>query len=430
MSRKIISVAILAVMALTAAEAQDMRKLQETFIEAEYFLLYEEYNDALIYYLELHEALPDNYNLAYRIGICYLNIPGRKAMAIEYLEKAAKNSRASYREGSINQRTAPYEAIFFLGEAYHVTYQFDKAREAFMKYREVLLPDDTENILFVDHQIEVCDFAKELIASPVQFTEENIGPLFNDERPNYNPVISADGNTFAYMVSLKFYDAIMVSRKGDGDDNWSPPVNIIPEVQIDGNITISSLSADGNRIFITKSDNFESDIYTSTFDGFQWSPAVKLNRNINTRNWESHGFITEDGNYLIFASDRPGGFGGLDLYISRWENNDWGPAVNLGTEINTPFNEDRPFLINDGITLFFSSQGHYNIGGYDVFRSDRQPNGLWGKPENLGYPVNTPDDDTFFMPVENGQKGYVSWLRPGSETFGGRDIYLIRFTNR
>jgi hypothetical protein len=107
-------------------------------------------------------------------------------------------------------------------------------------------------------------------------------------------------------------------------------------------------------------------------------------------------------------------------------NGDWGPAVNLGQELNTPFNEDRPFLINKGKTLFFCSQGHENIGGYDLFRSDMQPNGLWSPPKNLGYPLNTPDDNIFFMPVGDGKSGYYAVVREGSGS-GKEDIYKITF---
>ena len=158
-----------------------------------------------------------------------------------------------------------------------------------------------------------------------------MGNLFNDEKSNYNPVISADGKSFAYMVGLKFYNAIMYSKFSA--NRWSGPINITPEIQTDGTVFISSLSADGSTIFLTKSDNFESDIYSAGFDGVKWTPAVKLNKNINTKFWESHGFITEDGESLVFASNRPGGFGGLDLYMSKKVDGDWGPAVNLGPEI-------------------------------------------------------------------------------------------------
>jgi tetratricopeptide (TPR) repeat protein len=402
--------------------AQENKSLQDTFLEAEFFKMNEDYPDALTYYLQLYEKLPDNANLAYCIGVCYLNIPGRKNFSVDYLETASKNMSAKHKEGSIGQQTAPYDALFDLGKAYQINYMFDKAKEAFSKYLGTLLPDDHENLDFVKHEIEVCDMAKELIAKPVAYSEENIGELFNDEKANYNAVISADGKSFAYMVSLKFYDAVMFSRLVNG--KWTPPVNIIPELLSDGDLFISCLSADGKLLFLSKDDNYNSDIFTSSFDGNSWNAAIKLNKNINTKYWESHGFMSEAGDQLIFASDRPGGFGGLDLYISSKVNGDWGPAVNLGPEINTQFNEDRPFLINKGKTLFFSSQGHINIGGYDLFRSDLQSNGLWSEPKNLGYPINTPDDNIFFMPVGDGKSGYYSIFKEAGG-FGKEDIYKI-----
>lgn len=404
--------------------SQEMNNLQESFLEAEYFFMNEDYSDALPAYLKLYEKMPENANLAFRIGVCYLNIQGKKSLSVSYLEAAAKNISAKHKEGTITQITAPYDALFELGTAYRINYQFDKAKDTFMKYEATLLPDDTENIEFINHEIKVCEIAKNLIAKPVDFTIENLGNLFNDEKSNFNPVISADGKSFAHMVSLKFYDAIMFSRQVNG--KWSAPINISPDLQSDGDFYISCLSADGKILFLSRDDNFNSDLYYSVFDGTKWNKCIKLNKNINTKDWESHAFISDDGNYLIFASDRTGGFGGLDLYISRKEKGDWGPAVNLGPEINTPFNEDRPFLINGGKTLFFASQDHNNIGGYDIFRSDMQPNGLWNKPQNLGYPLNTPDDNIFFMPVGNGRSGFISVYRD-SDGLGKEDIYKITF---
>jgi Tol biopolymer transport system component len=270
--------------------------------------------------------------------------------------------------------------------------------------------------------MEVCDWAKKLISVPVAFDEENMGELFNDDKSNFNPLISADGKSFAYMVSLKFYDAVMYSRIENG--KWSAPINITPDLQSDGDFYISCLSADGNQLYLSKDDNYNSDIYVSTFNGTQWSKTVKLDKNINTKYWESHGFVSESGLQLIFASDRPGGFGGLDLYISQKVNGNWGPAVNLGPQINTQFNEDRPFLVNNGKTLIFSSQGHQGIGGYDLFRTDLQTNGLWNKPVNMGYPINNPDNNTFFMPIGDGKTGYYSAFKE-AKGFGKEDIYKI-----
>lgn len=423
MSKRTVCLIVTLILSITVI-AQENKDLQDTFLEAEFFLLNEDYSDALNFYLELYEKLPENSNLAYCIGVCYLNIPGKKNLAISYLETASKNISAKHKEGTISQTTAPYDVLYDLAKAYRINYMFDKAKETYLKYSGTLLPDDRENQDYIKHEIAVCDMAKNLIAKPVAYSEENIGELFNDEKANFNPIISADGKSFAYMVTLKFYDAVMLSRLVNG--KWIAPVNITPELQSDGDFYISCISADGKQLFLSKDDNYNSDIFSSSFNGKAWSKTVKLNKNINTRYWESHGYISDEGNQLIFASDRPGGLGGLDLYISRKVKGDWGPAVNLGPEINTQFNEDRPFLINNGKTLFFSSQGHENLGGYDLFRSDLQSNNLWSRPKNLGYPINTPDDNIFFMPIGDGKSGYYSIFKE-SGGFGKEDIYKITF---
>jgi tetratricopeptide (TPR) repeat protein len=406
------------------AFSQENKALQDSFLEAEYFMMNEDYSDALTFYLQLYEKLPDNANIAFSVGVCYLNIPGKKNLSLKYLEAAIKNMSAKHKEGTITQVSAPYDALYELAKAYRINYKFDLAKETFNKYIGTLLPDDRENLDYIKHEIAVCDMAKKLISKPVEFTEENIGELFNEDKSEFNPLISADGKSFAYMAKLKFYDAVMFSRLVDG--KWTGPVNITADLQTDGDFYISCLSADGKQLFLSKDDNYNSDIYVSSFNGITWSKIVKLDKNINTKYWESHGFVSDNGNQIIFASDKPGGFGGLDLYVSNKIKGGWGPAKNLGPEINTQFNEDRPFLINNGKTLFFCSQGHENIGGYDLFRADLQSNGLWSNPKNLGYPINTTDDDIFFMPLGDGKSGYRS-LYKESEGFGKEDIYKITF---
>ncbi len=418
---------LLFVFILSAAShvaAQDNIRLQEAFYEAEYFLMRGDYSDALPYYQGIYAAMPDNASIAFRMGICYLNIEGSKHLAIEYLENASQNVHAKYREGSLRQTSAPYEAIFFLGDAYRINYMFEKARDAYLRYRETLLPGDIENMMFVDQQIASCANAPAIMATPVRFALEPVDNNLNDSNDNFFPVISADGESMAFMTAMKFYDAIMFSRKIRNE--WTPPLNITPELQSDGDHYVSCLSSDGTLMLLSKDDNINSDIWMSRYDGARWEPAQKLKKDINTKYWEAHGYITEDGNTMIFSSDRPGGFGGLDLYVTKLDRNgEWGTPVNMGPEVNTPFNDDRPFLINDGKILFFASQGHYNMGGYDIFRSDLQYNGLWSKPVNLGYPLNTPDDNIFFCPIDKGRAGYMSMT--GKEPGAGKaDIYLVR----
>ncbi len=160
MTRNSLIVIVLSLFCLSSS-AQEIKNMQETFLEAEYFFLNESYVDALPFYLQLYNKMPDNSNLAYRIGACYLNIPGKKNLSIDYLETASKNMSAKHKEGTINQTTAPYDALYDLGTAYLVNYKFDKAKDAFMRYSKSLLPDDRENLDFINHEIEVCDNAKE-----------------------------------------------------------------------------------------------------------------------------------------------------------------------------------------------------------------------------------------------------------------------------
>lgn len=416
---------LLVLIATSNVFSQSYRKDQEQFLDAEYFMLYEDYSDALPYYLQLYEKYPDNLNLAHKIGLCYLNIYGQKNLSIEYLEKAAKEATADYREGSLKQNTAPYIAWFNLANAYRINYQFDKAQEAYKKYKETLLPDDTENIIFIEQQIRVCDNAREMISKPVEYIEENMGEQFNDSNSNFNPIISGNGEAFAYMTSLKFYDAVFFSQKKKG--LWSGPINITPDIQSDGDLYISCLSEDGATLYFSKVKEDDSDIYMSQFDGIKWLVATKLDYNINSKYWDAHAFVTEGGATMVFASDRPGGYGGLDLYTSsKQDDGTWSNPKNLGPEINTAFNEDRPFVTEDGKHLYFCSQGHYNMGGFDFFMSAKLQNGHWKKPENLGYPLNTPDDNTFFMPVNNGKNAYISAFRQ-QKGFGKEDIYYITF---
>ncbi|MFQ3579497.1 MAG: OmpA family protein, partial [Bacteroidales bacterium] len=174
-------------------------------------------------------------------------------------------------------------------------------------------------------------------------------------------------------------------------------------------------------------DNKHGTIYYSTHNGKQWSPIKKLGNNINSTAWESHACISPNGKRIYFTSDRKGGLGGLDIYYSEKNSKGvWGPAINLGPTINTYYDESTPFILPDGKTLFFSSEGHYNMGGFDIFYSKLLDNGVWTDPINLGYPINSTADNEFFVPTNNGYGGYYAVARhEGYFTFGNVDIYKL-----
>jgi outer membrane protein OmpA-like peptidoglycan-associated protein len=194
----------------------------------------------------------------------------------------------------------------------------------------------------------------------------------------------------------------------------------------DGDQFVSCLSYDGKTLYVSREDEFNSDIYVSRFADNHWSRSEPLNANINTKYWESHASVSKDGKILYFASNRKDGLGEMDIYRSTLTAvGSWGPAKNLGSGINTDLNEDTPFITADGQTLYFCGQGFANMGGYDIFRSARNPDGEWSVPENLGSPVNTPDDDLFYYPWNNGEVAYMARIM--EEGYGEMDIYRITY---
>ncbi len=394
---------------------------QEMFLEAEAFHLFEEYNEALPLYLELLKEDPENALLNYRTGTCYLGIPGVKENSIEYLEKATTDMAGRDRRPTFRTRQAPLDALFLLGQAYHINYQFDKALEMYHEFREKLDPS-VYDIDIVNENIRATENAIESVENPVFFLEENLGERINTRFSETNPVVSGNKSVLVFTRKLPFYDGVFFSVKDEGEE-WSWPMEITPQIGSDGDCYPVSLSYDGKELYFYKLDDLVGNIYVSRYENERWTPIKKLNENINTRHWESHASISKDGKTLYFTSNRPGGYGGLDIYYSEREpGGDWGPAVNMGPVINTPYNEDTPFITEDGATIYFSSYGHYNIGGYDVFYSTRMDDGTWSPPLNAGYRISTPDDDLFFNPVKNGIYAFVSKFC--DDGFGGTDLFM------
>jgi hypothetical protein len=274
----------------------------------------------------------------------------------------------------------------------------------------------------VETEIASCNQAKVIQDVPVDARFRKLGDPVNASSDNTHAVISGDGNTLVFVTELKFYDAIHLSRKEDG--KWSQPEVLNPQVGSDGDFYPTSISYDGRELYMVKRSNGNDDLYVSTLRERLWSKAAALNDLINTRADETHASLTVDGKTLYFTSARRGGAGKLDIYrTERQAGGDWGEAVNLGKVINTEEDEDTPFLTADGKRLVFSSRGHFNMGGYDIFYSELESEGNWSDPVNIGYPINTTGDDIFFHPVGNGTQGYMSKVdREGPLTF---DIYHI-----
>lgn len=411
---------ILLISLTTTISAQTKKELEETYKDANSYFYFEDYEEAVALYLQVYKHQPNNSNLNYRIGFCYLNIPGSKQKAINHLQKAAANTTRIYNEESILETRAPIDAIFYLGNAYFVNNQIDKALEEYKRFTEITKGKGQWNIDYLNHQVSTAKNSAIVQKNPINYLQVNLGEKINDRFANYNAIISGDGKTLAYTTKRRFYQAVFVSTLNSNGE-WDTPKNITLDLQVDGNCSTLSLSYDGNELYLYKDDNHNGNIYVSRFRNGKWAPMTILNKNINSEYYETHASVSSDGKYLFFTSNRKGGYGDLDIYVSERSSGDnWGIARNLGSSINTSFNENTAFLTNDGSLLYFSSEGHNNIGGYDVFISQLNSKGEWSTPINIGYPINTPDDDLFFQPIGNGAKGLISIF--DNDGFGEQDI--------
>lgn len=414
------SFAIILCLAALYANAQTKTELEETYKDANSYFYFEDYEEALALFLQVYRNQPDNANLNYKIGFCYLNIPGSKEKSIQYLKRATQNTTKNYREESILETKAPVDAIFYLGNAYFVNNQIDNALAQYKRFAEVTNGKGQWNFDYLTHQINAAKNSTVLQKNPVNFLQVNLGEPINDRFSNFNAVLSGDGKTMAYTTKRRFYQAVFISNLTSNGD-WSTPKNITLDLQVDGNCSTLSLSYDGTELYLFKDDNHDGNIYVSRLRSGKWTPMVKLNKNINSESYETHAGISPDGKYLYFTSNRKGGYGDLDIYVSeRTTGDDWGVPRNLGPTINTSLNENTPFLSTDGTMLYFSSEGHNNIGGYDIFISQLNSKGEWSTPINLGYPINTTDDNLFYFPIGNGSQGLISIF--DNDGFGEQDI--------
>jgi hypothetical protein len=338
---------------------------KDLFFEAEAYFMHEEWSEALPLFIQLKEKYPDNYNIDYRIGRCYLNIPYEKTKAIIYLEKAIKNISPDYKEGKFSEKGASADAYFYLADAYRINNQLEKSIATYNSFKNRVNPLKYD-VNLINHNIESCNRAIAAKKKPVDLDEMNIGSIINTRYSETNPVVSGNEDVIVYSSKLPFYTAVFYSKKING--TWNTPLNIMPELGVDDDCYPTCLSFDGSEMYLYRSNDYLGDLFVSNFENGRWTKIRKLNKNINTSFWESHASISPDGKTLYFTSNRDGGFGGLDIYKSErtTTGDNWGPAVNLGEIINSPYNEETPF-ITDNQRLYFSSFGHDNLGGYDIF---------------------------------------------------------------
>jgi outer membrane protein OmpA-like peptidoglycan-associated protein/tetratricopeptide (TPR) repeat protein len=378
---------------------------------------------ALDYYLRANHFNPNNSELNYKIGLCYLEAKPAKE-GIKYFLKAKK----------LNDKVDE-EYYLYLAKAYHLDLQFDTAIKYYKYYKDNLPPSKASQLEDIELSIEECKNGKELVKKPVRVFIENLGSTINGEYPDYGAVVNMDESMIFFtsrrptttggnrnpLDMMYFEDAYWSIKRSK---IWLPAKNIGKPINTVGHDAVVGIAPDGQTLLLYRDDN-SGDIYWSKQKGDNWTRPNAFPEPINSKYQESSAAFSYNGNRIFFVSNRPGGYGGKDIYYcDRAKNGKWGKAVNLGNTINTSFDEIAVFVQADGKTIYFSSEGHYGMGSFDIFKSVYE-NGKWSKPENLGYPINSPDPDVFFSIGASGRNAYFSSNR--EEGMGDQDIYKITF---
>lgn len=394
------------------------------FYDAMFFFEEEEdYQEAAYLFYQVLSMEPNNANVKYMLGRSYNHIQGSEHKGIPYLQEATRNISLRYKEKKFSEKRAPHHAWFYLAEAYSKTNQMDEALDALNNFKDLKDFDKKYNYRITEEAVLAVERAKIIKDAEINIRTLYFNEPINSPSDDYNGVISGDGRVMVWANSKTFYEAVYMSVRSN--NQWGVPILITPQIVSDGDLLPAGLSFDGTSLLLIKSGKRgNKDVWISNFNGNTWSPAKPLEGGINSNGNEDHASFSPDGRYIYFSSDRRGGEGGLDLWYSeRQRNGEWGDPVNLGDQINTDKDESSVFVSPDGQKLIFASKGHFNMGGYDIFRCEREENYSWSQPTNIGYPLNTTSDNTFYVPINNGLQGL--YTRFTNEAVGKRDLWYV-----
>lgn len=388
--------------------------------EADIYYTQGDYYYASELYSELIKVEPENPELIERLGICYFHLPPLKDQSERYLEMAVQ--------------IGGVESYFYLAKLRIAEYRFYDALALIEEYERKASRMKSE--AEISHMKASARRAIDMVQAPLPVTIENLGTSVNSTLHDYAPVWDLNGKKLYFTSRRRLDDKSIKDFTEQFDENifvvdlnaQEMVAEAAPEIfNSRTNDAAVACSPDGNTLILyrTSRDGFSGDLYITEKKGYRWSEPEKLDDQINSKYQEaSASFGYSDVELLYFSSDRPGGYGGKDLYlVRRLPDGRWSKPQNLGPEINTPFDEDAPFMSANGV-LYFASKGHSTMGGFDIFLTTETETG-WAEPTNIGYPINTPGDDIFFVIDPTGSIGYFSSERIGG--LGLQDIYRVSF---
>ena len=374
--------------------AQSPKEKKSLFAESRDAFYAEDFDKALVLLLRYDSLFPNNYEVNYKIGACYLNTEFEKTKAIPYLETALAEDRKRF----------PAVAVKDLGDIYFLDYQFDKALEMYSRYAE-LVPQEKAEISFLEKSIET---AKELIKDSLEYRIENVGSVVNTLGSEISPFVSVDESILYFQNRESREIQLTISK----NDVWKDKVTLsLPDLSAYEIVKFAGISPDGEEIYLQLGDSSNTDLYFGTNSLRSCSILHPFGKTINTIYNECNLSILPNKRTLYFSSDRPGGYGGYDIYrCNKNEDGTWGEAVNLGKAVNSDKDELSPFIHPSNKKLFFSSNGHKTMGGFDIFVAYKDSSN-WVAVENIGYPINTTYDEKSFSITAKGNAAYFSSTR-------------------
>jgi outer membrane protein OmpA-like peptidoglycan-associated protein/tetratricopeptide (TPR) repeat protein len=411
------------------ALAQSTRKQLKT---ANKYFDQENYRASIPFYEQVLAKEPNNALALFRAGIAYMSFDKEKAS--DYIYKAQK----------LKPKVSK-DVEYWLGRVDHLNYNFDEAITHFQAYNTTLKSKDSrkkELAQLIQHSKN----AKVQFNTPKDIFVKNLGPTINTAYSEHSPVISNDDKLLLFTSrgenvtgaggtgskskgnvasDGEYYEDIFEAKRIN-DEEWEKPRSLSGALNGKGHDASIQVFDNDTKMLMYRQDE-NGDIFYSERSGGDWTEPKKLNGNINSKAFESDAYITPDGKTIYFSTGKYSEDGSLDIYFAtRQPGGDWGPAKSMGSAINTQYDDDSPYLSRDGKTLYFSSRGHNTMGGYDIFKSEWDSVGnKWGRAENMGYPVNTPDDDTYYRLSPDGSYAYLSSYRIGG--YGEKDIYTINY---
>lgn len=392
-----------------------------------------EYQKALGIYNDVLGGKPNDANIIGHIAECYYEMKQYKE-AQENAEKAKSIDEKAFEETSL-----------LLGKMYQVDGKLDEALTEFTFYKNLIGPGKKADESEIEMYLAQVNAAKDAMAHPANVKIDGMGDNINSEYDDKAPMISADGKTLIF-TSRRPGKTSALDKEGDGGyfediyvSHWDTlkkawgDAELIPgSINTEGHDACTSISPDGKQIYIYKNElegeSRGGDIYVSRLSSSgKWGAPKSMGKPINTTYFEGGGCLSPDGKTFYFISERQGGLGHADIYvIKKKTRTEWDKPENIGEVVNTKEDEGGLFLAPDGKTLFFTSKGHNGLGGYDIFKTVNE-NGKWSAPVNLGYPINTVNNDLCFSLAIDAKTGYFTSDRKGG--LGARDVYKVDLSN-